>query len=63
VAVLPSELLQWRYVIYAVTLVVVMLVRSQGLMGGHEWGFLKSKLPALRRPSANPAGEVDRGGK
>lgn len=63
VAVLPSELLEWRYVIYAVTLVVVMLVRSQGLMGGHEWGFLKMKIPALRRPGANPAEEVDRGGK
>jgi branched-chain amino acid transport system permease protein len=63
VAVLPSELLEWRYVIYAVTLVVVMLVRSQGLMGGHEWGFLKMKLPALRRSAVNPAGEVDRGSK
>jgi branched-chain amino acid transport system permease protein len=63
VAVLPSELLEWRYVIYAVTLVVVMLVRSQGLMGGHEWGFLKHKSPAVRRPAANPAGEVDLGSK
>jgi branched-chain amino acid transport system permease protein len=63
VAVLPSELLEWRYVIYAVTLVVVMLVRSQGLMGGHEWGFLKHKSPAARRPATNPAGEVDLGSK
>jgi branched-chain amino acid transport system permease protein len=63
VAVLPPELLEWRYVFYAVTLVAVMLVRSQGLMGGHEWGFLRLKPPALRRPAANPAGEVDRGSK
>jgi branched-chain amino acid transport system permease protein len=49
VAMLPSELLEWRYVIYAVTLVVVMLVRSQGLMGGHEWGFLRRKAPAMRQ--------------
>ncbi len=61
VAVLPSEFLEWRYVIYAVTLIVVMLVRSQGLMGGHEWGFLRTKPPALRQPAAKAAGEVDNG--
>ena len=51
-AVLPADLLEWRYVIYAVTLVVVMLVRPQGLMGGQEWGFLKRncRLCAGPRP-------------
>ena len=49
VSLLPSELLEWRYVIYAVALVVLMLVRPQGLMGGSELGFLKNVRPALRR--------------
>ena len=62
VAVLPSDLLEWRYVIYAVTLVVVMLVRSQGLMGGHEWGFLRRKAPPVRQ-AAQPAAEVNSGSK
>ncbi len=61
VAVLPSELLEWRYVIYAVTLVVVMLVRSQGLMGGHEWGFLRHKSPLMRKSSTQAAAEVQDG--
>lgn len=62
VAMLPSELLEWRYVIYAVTLVVVMLVRSQGLMGGQEWGFLRRKAPPERKASA-AATEVPSGSK
>ena len=39
VSLLPSDLLEWRYVIYAVALVVVMLVRPQGLMGGQRAGL------------------------
>ncbi len=42
VSLLPSSLLEWRYVLYAVALVVMMLVRPQGLMGGVELGFLKN---------------------
>lgn len=60
VAVLPADLLEWRYVIYAVSLVVVMLVRSQGLMGGQEWGFLRRKAPPSRQ-AAQPAAEVNSG--
>lgn len=61
VAVLPPEFLEWRYVIYAVTLVVVMLVRSQGLMGGHELGFLRYKRPLSRKPAAPATVEVSDG--
>jgi branched-chain amino acid transport system permease protein len=61
VAVLPPEFLEWRYVIYAVTLVVVMLVRSQGLMGGHEWGFLRHKLPLTRKAAPQATAEVSDG--
>jgi branched-chain amino acid transport system permease protein len=45
--VLPAELIDWRYVIYPVILLFVMLFRPQGIMGTNELGFLK-------RPSASP---------
>ncbi|HET6485253.1 MAG TPA: branched-chain amino acid ABC transporter permease [Spirochaetia bacterium] len=31
----------WRFVLYPVTLLLVMLIRPQGLLGSVEWGFLK----------------------
>ena len=55
VSVLPSSLLEWRYVLYAVALVAMMLLRPQGLMGGSELGFLKHIRPALRRNKAAAA--------
>jgi len=39
--VLPAELIDWRYVIYPVILLFVMLFRPQGIMGTSELGFLK----------------------
>jgi len=39
--VLPSEILDWRLVIYPLLLIVVMLLRPQGLFGGLEFKFLK----------------------
>ncbi|HYF95021.1 MAG TPA: branched-chain amino acid ABC transporter permease [Symbiobacteriaceae bacterium] len=38
-AVLPQDLLDWRGVIYALVLVVIMITRPQGLMGGTEFSF------------------------
>ena len=37
VAVLPSDLLAWRYVIYAVALVVLMLVGRERLFRPRTW--------------------------
>ncbi len=37
----------WRYVLYPITLLVLMLIRPQGLLGTNEWGFLK---PPFIRP-------------
>jgi hypothetical protein len=31
----------WRFVLYAIALLIIMLLRQQGLLGGKEWGFLK----------------------
>ncbi len=39
--ILPSQILDWRMVIYPVLLIVVMLLRPRGLFGGREFAFLK----------------------
>ncbi|RLC72278.1 MAG: hypothetical protein DRI52_03855 [Chloroflexi bacterium] len=38
---LPQGFENWRFVIYPVLLLIIMLLRPQGLLGGVEWGFLK----------------------
>jgi branched-chain amino acid transport system permease protein len=50
--VLPAELIEWRYVIYPVILLFVMLFRPQGIMGSNELGF-------LRRPKGEPEESED----
>ena len=47
--VLPAAFVDWRYVIYPVILLVVMLFRPQGLLGSSEWGFLKPPRIAGRK--------------
>jgi branched-chain amino acid transport system permease protein len=46
--VLPAEFVDWRYVIYPLILLAVMLFRPQGLLGTHEWGFLRPPRVARR---------------
>ncbi|MFN2284200.1 MAG: branched-chain amino acid ABC transporter permease [Anaerolineae bacterium] len=46
---LPQGMELWRYVIYPVLLLLVMLLRPQGLFGGTEIGFLKSKIWPRRK--------------
>lgn len=41
--ILPAEILDWRLVIYPLLLIVVMLLRPQGLFGGGEFRFLKPR--------------------
>lgn len=38
-----TEAPTWRYVLYPITLLLLMLLRPQGLLGTVEWGFLKVK--------------------
>ena len=47
--VLPAQFVDWRYVLYPVILLVVMLFRPQGIMGTKEWGFLKLPRIAKRK--------------
>jgi branched-chain amino acid transport system permease protein len=46
---ISPEAPSWRYVLYPLTLLLLMLVRPKGLLGEVEWGFLKSKIVALRK--------------
>jgi branched-chain amino acid transport system permease protein len=41
---LPAGMELWRYVIYPLLLLLVMLLRPQGLFGGGELGFLKARV-------------------
>jgi branched-chain amino acid transport system permease protein len=36
-----TEAPTWRFVLYPITLLLLMLIRPQGLLGSREWGFLK----------------------
>ena len=38
---ISPEAPSWRYVLYPLTLLLLMLVRPKGLLGEVEWGFLK----------------------
>ena len=50
-----TEAPTWRYVLYPVTLLLLMLLRPQGLLGAVEWGFLKRPFIALRKKPDQPA--------
>lgn len=50
---LGTEAPTWRFVLYPIALLLLMLLRPQGLLGKTEWGFLRA--PAVKpRPPANP---------
>jgi branched-chain amino acid transport system permease protein len=46
-----TEAPTWRFVLYPLTLLLLMLIRPQGLLGTVEWGFLK----AVRRKDERTA--------
>jgi branched-chain amino acid transport system permease protein len=51
----------WRFVLYPIALLLLMLLRPQGLLGTVEWGFLRAPRVAAREgaggtpPPATPA--------
>jgi branched-chain amino acid transport system permease protein len=46
--VLPQGFEDWRFVIYPILLLLVMLLRPSGLLGTSEWGWLRAPLPPDR---------------
>jgi branched-chain amino acid transport system permease protein len=57
---LPTGMELWRYVFYALGLLLVMLLRPQGLFGGRELGFLKARFWP-KRSTVSQAGAVQDG--
>jgi branched-chain amino acid transport system permease protein len=55
---LGTEAPTWRYVLYPVTLLLLMLLRPEGLLGKAEWGFLKAKVIAVRKKAAKEPDSV-----
>jgi branched-chain amino acid transport system permease protein len=52
---LPQGAEIWRFVIYPVALLLIMLLRPDGFFGKSELGFLRAKLPPLRKsPEPEP---------
>jgi branched-chain amino acid transport system permease protein len=43
-----TEAPTWRYVLYPITLLLMMILRPKGLLGKVEWGFLKAEEVKLR---------------
>jgi branched-chain amino acid transport system permease protein len=52
---LGTEAPTWRFVLYPIALLLLMLLRPQGLLGTVEWGFLKAREePTAPREAAEP---------
>jgi hypothetical protein len=51
-----TEAPTWRFVLYPITLLLLMLIRPSGLLGNREWGFLKGEQFA-QRVKTGPVGD------
>ncbi len=49
--VLPTGFENWRYVVYPLVLLLLMLLRPQGLFGRYEIPFLRQTYPPVRKPA------------
>jgi branched-chain amino acid transport system permease protein len=61
--VLPPGFETWRYVVYPILLLVMMLLKPSGLFGNFELPYLRQIMPALRlkndkTPAGAPGGKV-----
>jgi branched-chain amino acid transport system permease protein len=45
---LGTEAPTWRFVLYPIALLLLMLIKPQGLLGSIEWGFLKTPIIKAR---------------
>lgn len=51
---LPAGFETWRFVVYPLVLLIMMLLRPEGLFGKYEFAYLKSPLAKLRTPTIVP---------
>jgi branched-chain amino acid transport system permease protein len=52
---LGTEAPTWRFVLYPITLLLLMLLRPQGLLGTVEWGFLKMPFIHPKKQEESPS--------
>jgi branched-chain amino acid transport system permease protein len=57
---LPQGFETWRFVVYPLLLLLVMLLKPQGLFGGFEVPFLRQELPSLAPTAAARKDEGER---
>jgi branched-chain amino acid transport system permease protein len=57
---LPSGFETWRFVVYPLVLLLMMLLRPEGLMGRYEIPFLRKKLPPLLEGGEDAPQDVSR---
>jgi len=55
---LPEGFETWRFVVYPLLLLIMMLLRPKGLLGAFEFPFLRAVLPPLRKRTGNAASEA-----
>jgi branched-chain amino acid transport system permease protein len=55
-----TEAPSWRYVLYPIALLLLMLLKPEGLLGTSEWGFLKSKVYTPLFKKQNKPAEADK---
>ena len=56
-----TEAPTWRFVLYPITLLLLMLIRPQGLLGSREWGFLKPERIVRRLKGGGPGTAARKG--
>jgi len=61
--VLPQGFETWRYVVYPLLLLVMMLLKPSGLFGNFEIPYLRQALPALRLKNNPAPAEATQGSK
>lgn len=57
--ILPQGFETWRYVVYPILLLVMMLLKPNGLFGNFEIPFLRQYLPALKNKNASQPKEAN----
>ncbi len=62
-SLMGTEAPTWRLVLYPIALLLLMLLRPQGLLGSTEWGFLKATILKSKKPAASDAPVVPVEGK
>jgi len=47
--ILPQGFELWRFVVYPVMLLLIMLLKSNGLFGDYEMPYLRQLIPPLKK--------------